>query len=90
MAFSSRKDLGLSNIDKHDRLKENPFSYTNTKSMKTILYYEGKQIMILSEKDSKKLQSRIEGKSEFEIQMALAKVTGNFKRGNERMSKKNK
>ena len=58
--------------------------------MKTILYYEGKQIMILSEKDSKKLQSRIDGKSEFEIQMALAKVTGNFKRGNEKMSKKNK
>lgn len=49
-----------------------------------LIYYEGKQIMILNEKDSKKLLGRIENKSEFEIQLALAKTTGNFKHGNER------
>lgn len=78
----------MNNIDKHDRLKENPFSYMNTKSLKTIIYYEGRQIMILSEKDSKKLNNRISGKSDFDIQMELAKVTGNFKHGNERMGKR--
>ena len=80
----------MNSIDKNDKLKDNPFSFMNTKSQKTILYYEGKQIMILSEKDSKRFQSRISGKSEFEVQMELAKVTGNFKHGNERMGKKRK
>lgn len=78
----------MSQIDKNDRLKESPFSYVNTKSQKTMIYYEGKQVMILSEKESKRLQSRIQGKSDFDVQMELARVTGNFKRGNERMGKK--
>ena len=78
----------MNNLDKHDRLKNNPFSYMKTKSEKTILYYEGKQIMILNDKDSKRFQARIVGKSDFEVQMELAKVTGNFKRGNEKMGKK--
>lgn len=77
----------MPDIDKNNRLKSNPFSNMMTKSQKMIIYYEGRQIMMLSEKDSKKLQSRIEGRSEFDVQMELAKVTGNFKRGNERMSK---
>lgn len=77
----------MSNIDKNDRLKGQPFSYTLTKVGKVIISYEGKQIMILSEKESNKILKRISGKSDFDVQMALAKVTGNFKRGNERMGK---
>lgn len=73
----------MSNIDQRDKLKENPFSYSVTKAMKMFIYYEGKQIMILSEKETKKLMPRIQNKSEFDIQLALAKVTGNFKHGNE-------
>lgn len=44
--------------------------------------------MILSDKDSKRLQSRLIDKSDFEVQLELAKVTGGFKHGNERMGKK--
>lgn len=74
----------MNKIDKRNLLKENPFNHKFTKSGKTIIYYNGRQIMMLSEKDSLKLKKRVEGKSEFEIQLALAKVTGNFKHGNER------
>lgn len=77
----------MSNIDKHDRLKENPFSYMMTKAQKAIIYYEGRQIMMLGEKESMKLSSRLNGKLDFDIQMELAKVTGNFKHGNERKGK---
>lgn len=77
----------MSNIDNNDRLKENPFSYRVTKAEKTLIYYEGRQIMMLNEKETKKLSNRIAGKSEFEVQLALAKVTGNFKHGNERKKK---
>lgn len=39
--------------------------------------------MMLNEKETTRLKKKIEGKSEFEMQLALAKVTGNFKHGNE-------
>lgn len=74
----------MSNIDNRGRLQENPFSYKMTKANKIIIFYENRQIMILSEASSMRLHKRMNGKSDFDIQMELAKVTGNFKRGNER------
>lgn len=78
----------MSHIDKNDRLKENPFSYHVTKASKAIIFYEGRQIKTLNEKETARLFSRIHNKSDFDVQLELAKVTGNFKRGNERMSKR--
>ncbi len=74
----------MSKIDKRNRLKENPFSFNITKANKAMIYFEGKMIMTLNEKASSKLLRRIEGADEFDTQLALAKVTGNFKHGNER------
>lgn len=74
----------MSKIDKRDRLKENPFDYKITKGDKMLVYYEGRQIMILNNKDTKKFRDSARNKSEMEIQLMLAKITGNFKRGNER------
>lgn len=74
----------MSKIDKRDRLKEKPFTYMVTKANKIIIYYENRQIMILNEKESIRLQKGLNNKSEFDVQLKLAKVTGNFKRGNER------
>lgn len=74
----------MSDIDKRDRLKENPFSYKVTKGNKTLIYYENRMIKTLNEKETKKLIEKINGLDGFEIQLALAKITGNFKRGNER------
>jgi len=74
----------LSNIDKRDRLKEKPFSYKITKANKTFIYFENKRIMILNEKQTENFLSKIKGKEDFQIQLVLAKITGNFKHGNER------
>ena len=74
----------MSTIDQRDRLKENPFSYKILKSNKAMIYFENKMVMTLSERDTFKLIRRVENKDDFETQLALAKVTGNFKHGNER------
>ena len=73
----------MNKTDSRNKLRENPFDYKIMKSQKTLIYYKNKQIMTLSEKDTKRLLGRIANKSEFEIQLALAKITGNFKHGNE-------
>ncbi len=74
----------MNKIDNRNKLKSEPFSYKVTKSNKTLIYYEGRQIMILSEKDTKKFINKIRNKSSFDIQLVLAKITGNFKHGNEK------
>jgi hypothetical protein len=77
----------MNNIDKNGHLKDSPFDYQITKNNKMILFYENKKIMILGEKESRKIIQKMNNKSEFEIQMILAKATGNFKRGNEKQQK---
>jgi hypothetical protein len=74
----------MNKVDKRDRLKENPFSYKLTKANKTFIYYENRRIKILNEKETKNFISKISGKDDFQIQLVLAKMTGNFKHGNER------
>lgn len=76
-----------SNIDKHDRLKEEIFSYRVSKDNKVFLYWYDKQIMILKGKDSEKFLGRISAADTLEAQLIMAKITGNFKRGNEKLIK---
>lgn len=71
-------------IDKRNKLIEKPFSYKITNSDKVIIHRNNKQIMIIKGKETVKLQSKILNKSEQQIQLILAKITGNYKRGNER------
>ncbi len=74
----------MNDVDKRNRLREKPFSYRITKGNRTLIYFENRMIKTLNEKETKKLSSKINGLNEFEIQLLLAKLTGNFKRGNER------
>lgn len=74
----------MSGIDTRDRLKENSFSYKVTKANKTIIYFKNRRIKTLSEKKTKKFNSKINELDDFGIQLTLAKLTGNFKRGNEK------
>ena len=74
----------MGNIDKRGCLKACPFAYKITKSNKTLIYYENRPIMTLGEKATLKLKHKINNKTEEEIQLILAKVTGHFKHGNER------
>lgn len=73
-------------IDKRQRLSEEPFDYQITKDQRVIIYWHNKQAKILRGKESEKFLAAIDELDEPGIQFALAKATGNFKRGNERHS----
>ena len=71
------------NIDKRNKLDSEPFSYRIAKDGKIFISWQNKQIMIVKEKKAEALLKKISGKDSKTIQLALAKITGNFKHGNE-------
>lgn len=79
----------MSEIDKRNRLSEEPFTYQTTKKGAIVIYYKGKQIKIIKDSEAANLLTRIEEvKGNLtEVQLLLAKITGNFKRGNEKIGK---
>ena len=48
-----------------------------------IIYRDNRQIMIINGRTAIKLQTKLINKSDEQIQLILAKITGNYKRGNE-------
>lgn len=63
---------------------EMPFSYKLVKDKKCLVYYKGKEVMTVAGKDYNKLLRVIDLDNKYEMQLFLAKITGNFKRGNEK------
>jgi len=79
--------MKLDNIDKRDKLKEEPFSYKISKDNKVFIFWHGKQVMILKGKESEKFIAKIEKADKMEAQLIMAKITGKFKHGNEKIKK---
>ncbi|RJX41311.1 hypothetical protein D3P09_04830 [Paenibacillus pinisoli] len=77
----------MGSIDKRNRLSEEVFTYKVSKDNKVFIYWQGKQVTILSGKASERFLKAIEGKEHKEAQLIMAKATGNFKRGNEKGKK---
>ncbi len=73
---------------KDDPLADQPFSYRLSKDGKVFIDYEGKHVFTLSGNKAQKFIAELDDMGETEIQLTLAKVTGNFKRGNEKLSSK--
>ncbi|MCL2574216.1 MAG: hypothetical protein FWE34_06685 [Defluviitaleaceae bacterium] len=73
-------------IDKHNILDEEIFTYKITKDKKVLISYHGKHVITLGVTKAEKFFADIADKNGKEAQLILAKVTGNFKRGNERKS----
>ncbi|KML36624.1 hypothetical protein LIS77_13365 [Cytobacillus firmus] len=75
----------MDHIDKRNRLDEEPFSFRVNKNSTVFLDFNGKQVKILKGKESEKFLKRMsEAEDEKSRQLIMAKITGNFKRGNER------
>jgi len=74
----------MDNVDKRNRLDGEVFTYRINKDDKVFIYWNGKQIMILKGSESEKFIKRIKAADPKEAQLIMAKVTGNFKHGNER------
>lgn len=73
---------------KHDPLEDQPFSYRISKDDKVFIDHNGKHVFTLSGSKAQKFIAELDDMGETEVQLTLAKVTGNFKRGNEKQSSK--
>ncbi|EJR42642.1 hypothetical protein [Bacillus mycoides] len=75
----------MKKTDKRNRLDDMMFHYRVTKNNIVLIEYYGKQIIFLKGNDAEKFLNKINRASnEKEKQLIIAKITGNFKRGNER------
>ena len=74
-------------IDKRNILDEEIFTYQITKDQKVFISYEGKQVTTLSGKKAEDFIKKIQSAEGKDTQLIMAKVTGNFKRGNEKLFK---
>jgi len=61
-----------------------PFKYKITKSEKVLIFRNNKQIMTMKGQKAIKFQNMILISPESQVQLYLAKITGNYKHGNER------
>ncbi|GAB6615539.1 MULTISPECIES: hypothetical protein [Bacillus] len=74
----------MKNTDKRNRLDDMMFHYRVTKNNIVLIEYYRKQIMILKGNAAEKFLNKINlAHNDTERQLIMAKVTGNFKRGNE-------
>lgn len=74
-------------IDKRNILDEEIFTYRVTKDQKIFISYEGKHVTTLSGKKAEDFIKRIHNIGGKDAQLVMAKATGNFKRGNEKLAK---
>jgi hypothetical protein len=63
------------------------FDYRASKDGKVFISWRGKQVTILRGEQARRFLAQIESGTTEEAQLAMAKITGNFKRGNERVAK---
>ncbi len=75
----------MTKIDKRNILDDEVFTYRASKGDKIFICWRGRQVRILKEEEARKFIDRITGLKDKEAQLMMAKVTGNFKRGNERI-----
>ncbi len=75
-------------MKKDDPPEDQPFSYRLSKDNKVFIDYNNKHVFTLSGVKAEKFIAELDDMGETEIQLTLAKVTGNFKRGNEKLSAK--
>lgn len=69
-------------------LEDSPFDFRRYKNGNVSVFWNNKEVTILKGANAQKFLADIETADEFEKQLLMAKITGNFKRGNEREGKK--
>ncbi len=65
-------------------MDQEQFSYRITKGRKVFIEWRGRTVAVLKGRQAEKLIGELPRMNREQEQLALAKVTGNFKRGNER------
>jgi len=68
-------------------LKEQPFSFRERKDGTVAIFWKKAPATVLTGKLAENFLAAVPESSGHELQLLMAKATGNFKRGNERRSK---
>jgi hypothetical protein len=74
----------MKDFDRRHKLDEEVFSYRATKDGKVFLFWRQKQIKILKGLTAQEFLEDIGEADAKETQLIMARITGNFKHGNER------
>ena len=69
------------------RFDARPFNYQETKSGSVQIFYKNKVVTTLTGKQAAKFVTKVSSSDEQSRQILMAKATGHFKHGNEKMSK---
>ncbi len=75
---------GVDEVDKRHRLDDEVFSFQVTKDQRVRLFWHERHVKTLAGAEARRLLDKLDGLDGHDLQLALAKATGNFKRGNER------
>jgi hypothetical protein len=70
--------------DRRNRFEETVFEYDGLKDGRVLIYWQGKHVTTLKGDKARKFLAQVDGPDDRAAQLVMAKVTGNFKRGNER------
>jgi hypothetical protein len=68
-------------------IADEPFDYRATKSGLVYISYKGRTVTTLRGHESSRFLSKVESGNPKAVQLAMAKATGNFKHGAERVPK---
>ena len=63
---------------------EDSFSFRTTKDGRVFISWQGRQVVILKGKQAQRFAAQSQGLDAEGMQLLMARMTGNFKRGNER------
>lgn len=74
-------------VDKRNKLDENVFDYRITKENRVLISWMGKHVTTLKGKRAERFIAEIANAQGKSAQLIMAKVTRNFKHGNERRKK---
>ena len=75
-------------IDKRGILEDEIFAYKITKARKVFISWYGKQVTTLGDHKAEAFISDIKNANSKDAQLIMAKATGHFKHGNEKMNKR--
>lgn len=64
-------------------LEDQPFDYREAKGGKVFIHWRGKEVMVLAGRQASKFLRQVSSQGDEQQQLIMAKVSKNFKRGNE-------
>ena len=65
-------------------LDDHPFSYRRAMDERVLIEWNGRRAAVLTGSKARRFLAAVEGADPDRAQLEMARVTGNFKRGNER------